>query len=178
MDYAENLAHEHTGFKRALDDCRHEADSIRKRRKVNRDRVVAILTTFFGPVGEGHVEKEKILFRELAGSYPDAATDASAAISNTALGRNQLRRVAHYLDSAASGDSASLAEVAENLLAAEKTLRIEIELEDTRLLPLLSSLDADRTCADVIQELEEIDRSQRKALPHITCRRIASVLWA
>ena len=178
MEYAQTLTNEHVDFSRALDDCIREADFIRKRHKVNREVVVAILTTFFGPVGEGHVEREKILFKEVTKSSPHAAADVSTAISNTALGRNHLRRVAHYLETAAGGDPASLAEVAENLLEAEKTLRAEIELEDTRLMPLLSPLDADRTCDDVTRELEEIDRRQRKALPHINCRRIASVLWA
>jgi hemerythrin-like domain-containing protein len=174
-----DLSQDHADLVRVLDDCLREAEVTRRNRVVDHDRVMAILTAFFGPAGEAHVEREKVVFREIGKRKPELAKLASTAISTVALGGEQLRRVAHYLDSAVSGDPASRAEVAESLLAAEKILRPAIALEDDALLPLTDSLAGSGLGHEVERELREIDeRQRRRTARHETCRRIASVLWA
>jgi hemerythrin-like domain-containing protein len=124
------------------------------------------------------VDREKVLFRDVERRTPNATRAVSTAIGEVTLGRNHLRRVAHYLDSAVGGDPASLAEVAENLHSAEKVLRKVIALEEDSLLSLIESGRDKEGSTDLEVEIQKIDDRHRKMLGRVTCRRIASVLWA
>ncbi len=162
MDAIETLRHEHEVATRVAEAAVREAMAVQSTRKVNAERVEAMLD-FFGSFVDRchhHKEEERLFPRLAERGIPQAGGPLGVMLQEHEEGRGLRKAVADALPHAAKGEAAALDAVADNLNAFAVLLLNHIYKEDHVLFEMAGKVLTPEDQRELSEAFERIEAEE------------------